>query len=447
MRPRPRSARLYRRIYLHGVLLLLAVAAALGAAAFFAGRGAPWRDRPARLAAHASRLLAPLPDASLSQEVPRLGHELSVALAVFDDDGRPLAATPGRGLGPLPAEDVGRLHGAPGEALQRHLTFAMAAGNRRYLRLSLHAAEHDEALRGVLAGLLVVVLALAAASWPLARAIARPIEALGESARRLGSGDLTVRSGIERNDEIGELARAFDEMADRIERLLQGQRELLADVSHELRTPLARIRVTLGLAAEADPAKARDYLGEIETDVGELERLVGDVLVVSRLDAGGRMTLRRDRLEPRGIVEQALRRFGRLYPGRRVDLELADAPAIVGDATLLARALDNLLDNAARYSEAPSPLNVSLRGAEGGALVELRDQGVGIDPEDQRRLFTPFFRADRSRARNTGGTGLGLAIAKRIVDAHGGRISVESRPDEGTTVHVWLPAASAPSAP
>lgn len=440
MRRRPGGSRLYRRIYMHGVLLLVVVATALGVAGFFVGRDTPWRGRPARLAAHASRLLAPLPAEALGSEVPRLGRELSVALAVFSDDGRPLAATEGSELRPLPAGDVARLHAAPGDPIERHLSVAIAAGEDRYLRLSLHP-RHDAVLRRAAAGLLVVVLALAAASWPLARAIARPIEALSHTARRLGAGDLTVRSGLSRHDEIGELARSFDEMADRIARVLQGQRELLADVSHELRTPLARIRVTLGLVAEADHARARAYLTEIETDVSELERLVGDVLVTSRLDAAGAGALRRERLEARAIVEPALQRFSRLHPGRRVDAAIAEAPAVEGDATLLARALDNLLDNAARYSEPAETLRVALGAADGGAVIEIQDRGIGIEPEDQRRLFTPFFRADRSRARNTGGVGLGLAISKRIADAHGGRISLESRPGEGTTVRVWLPPA------
>jgi signal transduction histidine kinase len=371
-----------------------------------------------------------------------MGEELPATLAVFGDDGRLLAATEGSQLRPLAAAEVARLHAAPGEPSERHLSVAIAAGADRYLRLSMHP-RHDTVLRRAAAGLLVVVLALAAASWPLARAIARPIEALGGTARRLGAGDLSVRSGLRRNDEIGELAQAFDEMADRIGRVLQGQRELLAAVSHELRTPLARIRVTLGLAAEADPARARAYLAEIETDVGELERLVGDVVVTARLDAAGALALRRERLEARAIVEKALQRFARGNPGRRVDAAVADAPAVEGDAMLLARALDNLLDNAARYSDAGTPLRVALGAAEGGAAIEVQDHGIGIEPEDQQRLFTPFFRADRSRARNSGGVGLGLAISKRVVDAHGGRLSLASRPGEGTTVRLWLPPAPA----
>jgi signal transduction histidine kinase len=118
-------------------------------------------------------------------------------------------------------------------------------------------------------------------------------------------------------------------------------------------------------------------------------------------------------------------------------------PALVGDAPLLRRMLANLLDNAAKYSEPPSPVSLAARGVGDDLVVEVRDRGIGIDAEDLPRLFTPFFRTDRSRARGTGGVGLGLVLARRIAEAHGGRISVASAPGEGTVVTVTLPGAPA----
>jgi signal transduction histidine kinase len=291
------------------------------------------------------------------------------------------------------------------------------------------------------------VLVVALASAPLARAIARPIEQLGRVARRLGEGDLRARAGLTGRDEIGALGQTFDEMADRLERLLKGHRELLAGVSHELRTPLARIRVSLDLAAEAPPPEAARHLAAIGEDVAELEALVADLLTTSRLDAGGGLVLRRERVDLRSLVEAALQRLARTHPGRRVEAHLeAEAPPLEAEPGLLARVLDNLLDNAARYSDPASPLEVELRrapteagGETGGVSLTVRDRGIGIAPEDQARLFTPFFRADPSRARHTGGVGLGLALAKQIVEAHGGRITLMSQVGVGTTVGVWLP--------
>jgi signal transduction histidine kinase len=278
-----------------------------------------------------------------------------------------------------------------------------------------------------------VLLALAIASIPLARAIAAPLERLTGAARRLGEGDLSARAGFAGKGEVGVLAAAFDEMAARLERLIRSERELLANVSHELRTPLARIRVALDLASEGDLEKARRYLGEIGTDLAELERLIDDVLTAARLDQGGALPLRRQRVEAREIVERAAERFRAAAP---------DRPGLDADPALLRRALDNLLDNARKYADGPAPVRLLARRVDGGLEVEVRDQGVGIDPADLPRIFTPFFRSDRSRARGTGGVGLGLALARRIVEAHGGSISVESAPGRGTAVRLRIPGAA-----
>jgi signal transduction histidine kinase len=437
MRP---GRRLYRRIYLHGLALLLVVAFALAAAGFLLGREAPWRTHPARLAQHLAGELAATPAERLPSEVPRLARELGVELAVFADEGRQLAATTGRRFTPLSARELARLRSSAEPLPQRHLVVAAPAGPGRYLCLTVHPA-HADVVRRAVGSMLIVLGVLALASFPLARAIARPIERLGESARRLGEGDLTARSGLAGRDEIGELGRAFDEMAGRLQRLVEGQRELLANVSHELRTPLARLRVTLALAAEAEPPEATRRLREGEADLTELERLVGDVLTTARLDATGGFGLRREAVETRELLERAASRFRRLHPMRVLDVAgTAGTRPLEADPGLLDRVLDNLLDNAAKYSDAASPIELSLADAEGGVAIAVRDRGFGIAPEDLPRVFTPFFRGDRSRARDTGGVGLGLALAKRIVEAHGGRITLESRPGEGTTVRFWLPA-------
>jgi signal transduction histidine kinase len=429
-----RTRTLFRRVYLHGLLLLSLVTVALGTVGFLFGREARWRASPARLAHHAGGLLASVPDPALQAAVARLAAELDVSLAVYAEDGRLLASAGDRP--PFPPQGPLRAR-----AFRRHLGATSPAGPGRTLRLALHGAEADLVLRalGVLA---LVVLVVALVSAPLARAIARPIERLSQTARRLGEGDLKARTGLDRRDEIGELARAFDEMAARLERLVEGQRQLLADVSHELRTPLARIRVSLSLGAEANAADVPRRLRDIEEDVAALEALVGDLLTASRLDTGGARALRRERVDPRLLVEEAVERLSRLHPGRRVETTLESTPALDADPGLLSRVLDNLLDNATRYSEG-APVQVAVGPGEGGVTISVRDQGIGIAPEDQARLFTPFFRTDRSRARHTGGAGLGLLLSKRIVEAHGGRIGLESRPGEGTRVFVWLPAAPA----
>ena len=170
---------------------------------------------------------------------------------------------------------------------------------------------------------------------------------------------------------------------------------------------------------------------------------MGDVLTAARLDlsrgrAGHEMAaLRRVPVLGGDIVEQAAARFRSLHPDRTLSVEIVGAlPGILADPALLRRAVDNLLDNACAYSDADRPVVLAAR-AEGATLtIEVRDRGIGIAPEDQARLFTPFFRADRSRARNTGGVGLGLA--REIVEAHGGTIAAESAPGEGATFRIRI---------
>jgi signal transduction histidine kinase len=234
-------------------------------------------------------------------------------------------------------------------------------------------------------------------------------------------------------------------MAERLQALVRGEKELLANVSHELRTPLARIRVALELAAEGDLERARRFLGEIGADLAELDRLVEDILSAARLDLaagdGAALPLRRAPVELGVVIEEAAARFRAARPDRALELDLAaPLPAITGDAALLRRLLANLLDNAAKYSEPPAPVALAARTAAGSAILEVRDRGIGIAAADLPRLFTPFFRTDRSRARGTGGVGLGLALARRIVEAHGGRIEAESAEGTGTMIRVTIPA-------
>ena len=405
------------------------------------GRNLRWRMHPDRLAQHVAGLLAPVPDAALPKSLARMADELDLNVGVYADDGRTLAGF-GRVPPPLPGDEVAELRAHPRAVRQGRFLSTTAAGPGRYVRVSVRTFEGDLPLR-LLATLAVVVLVVSLVSAPLARTIARPLEQLAGVAQRLGEGDLKARSGLRRDDEIGALGRTLDEMADRLERLLAGQRELVANVSHELRTPLARMRVSLALAAEAEPAAAGRHLRALEDDVAELESLVSDLLTTSRLDAAGALALQREPVDPRALFESALTRFSRLHPGRVVNLKLEAVPELRAERGLLARVLDNLLDNAARYSDAASGIDAAVAQDEGGVVFLVRDQGIGIAPEEQAHLFTPFHRTDRSRARHTGGVGLGLALSKKIVESHGGRLSVESRLGEGTTVRAWLPTRPA----
>jgi two-component system OmpR family sensor kinase len=207
--------------------------------------------------------------------------------------------------------------------------------------------------------------------------------------------------------------------------LLRAQRELLANVSHELRTPLTRLRVGLDLVAEADAAGVQEELAGLGDDLAALDRLVADVLSVASLDLAA---LRESaasplRSEPTDLVHlcrHAAARFAGAAPRHRLRVTAPPRLLLDGDPTLLRRVVDNLLENARKYSEVGTAIDLELVGDGVHAVLTVRDQGIGIDGADLPHIFTPFFRADRSRARTTGGVGLGLTLAQRIVVAQRG---------------------------
>lgn len=295
-----------------------------------------------------------------------------------------------------------------------------------------------------------ILVVVAICSWLTARSVARPLASLADATRAFGKGELGVRARMTRADEIGEVAQAFDDMADRIAKLLLAERELLANVSHELRTPLARIRVALDLASEADPKTAIESFADIAQDLAELERIVDDVLASARLALDASSTeertlpLRAERLDTRALLERSIGRFRSAHPQRPFVVEVPDTlPEIVADAVLVRRVIDNLLDNAHKYSKGPEGrIMLRARPEDAAIVIEVEDEGIGLRLEDQQRLFEPFFRADRSRSRATGGLGLGLVLARRVVEAHGGTLTIESKFEKGTKATVRVPVAA-----
>ncbi|HEX8109406.1 MAG TPA: HAMP domain-containing sensor histidine kinase [Kofleriaceae bacterium] len=291
-------------------------------------------------------------------------------------------------------------------------------------------------------GAAILVLVGLASMW-FSRRLVRPLDQLATAARRFGAGDTTARAHLTRADEVGDVGRAFDDMADRTAAVLQAQRQLMGDVSHELRTPLARIRVALELALE-DPVAASDVLADVGADLDEIDQLINDIQTTSRLD-GEHVKLDREATSVSELVDRATRRFTARHPGRQLQRPPDDAPAgdrpIRCDPVLLRRALDNLLDNAAKYSDAGTPVTLAVQPNGTTIAFEIVDRGIGMSPAELDRAFTPFWRADTSRARKTGGVGLGLALARRIARAHGGDVTLASHPGQGTTARLEVPLA------
>jgi signal transduction histidine kinase len=378
----------------------------------------------------------------LAQRLTELRESHSSEITIYDDARHVMTSNVEPPLDlPGPGPDRRPPH-------ERSEVLPIVIGGRQWTLVGRHSHhEPPSPMAPLLTFFFSGVVILGIGSFLTARWIVRPLEDLTRAARALGAGDLRARAGLQRADELGEVGRSFDEMADRIQTLLLAEKELLANVSHELRTPLARIRVALDIAAEGDMETARVSLSEIGLDLSELEALIDDILTTTRLEiASGRtgagFDLHKKTIEPSVIGERASERFRSRHPARRLEVTIApDLPSIEADEVLLRRVIDNLLDNAHKYSpDADRPVRLRVRREGASVAFVIADQGIGIHEDDLPHVFTAFFRGERSRARGTGGVGLGLTLAKRIVEAHGGTIDVKSVAGAGTTVCVALRA-------
>jgi signal transduction histidine kinase len=292
----------------------------------------------------------------------------------------------------------------------------------------------------------------ALASVLIFRPAHRRLENLIDSARRLGAGETQVRASEVGGDEISGVAHAFNQMAgdltERAEQLQasdRARRQLLADVSHELMTPLTAIRGYLETLTMADlrlaDSERQRYLGIVSEEASRLERLIGDLLDLSRLEAGGG-TLN---VEPIGIEElfnRVLDRHGRAAQEKGVALAVSARPGLIlsVDRMRFEQAVQNLAANALRHTPAGGRVELAAERSGGGTWVRVGDNGEGIAPEHVPHVFDRFYKVDASRAENEGsGSGLGLSIVKAIVERHGGRIAVNSRPGQGTAFEIFLP--------
>lgn len=268
----------------------------------------------------------------------------------------------------------------------------------------------------------------------------RDLERLRRTAARLGKGHLGERTAISPRSDIGELARAFDDMAQELEALIVQQRDLLNAVSHELRTPLSRLEFGLALLqADPLPAETQRQLEQLVRHVRELDALVDELLSFARLQSSQQPPERLS-LDLSAFLDSVLADFTEEQERRGVEvhLEFAAAPARAELAPrLTARALQNLLGNALRYCQ--HEVWVTVRGESHELLIAVEDDGEGIPASDRERVFEPFYRLDRSRDRATGGFGLGLAISRRAVENQGGRLDLAAGTRGGARFEIRLP--------
>jgi signal transduction histidine kinase len=312
--------------------------------------------------------------------------------------------------------------------------------------------------------LLILLLAFAAVislafAYAVAGVLTSQIGNLSAAARRLSAGDFNARAMAHGSDEIGQLATAFDDMAEQLqdafarERALEaGRRELISAVSHDLRTPLATTRAMVEALADevvTDRADVQRYLSLILHDIQHLSRLIDDLFELSQIDSGA-LKLRCVPVDVAQLVSETVAAYQ--APAAENDVHLEEAVAssieparIEGDPDRLQRVLRNLLDNALRHTPAGGTIQVQAASADGQVQVSVSDSGPGVAEADLERIFDRFYRGELSRRRDetsaaTSGAGLGLAIARGLVQAHQGRIWAEPSPLGGVSVQIRLPA-------
>jgi signal transduction histidine kinase len=280
-----------------------------------------------------------------------------------------------------------------------------------------------------------------------ARRRLRDVQAATE---RLGAGDLAARAPETGGDEVAAVARSFNRMADELTARAEAldisdkaRRQLLADVSHELLTPLTAMRgyiETLAMSElEIDEVTRQRYLAIVTEETHRLERIIGDLLDLARLEGGGG-SMRREHVDVRGLFDRVQERHERESAARNIHIVAevaADAGTVSGDRDRLEQALQNLAANALRHTPDGGTIRLIAACGEGGLHLQVRDSGPGIAPEYLPLIFDRFYKVDIAR-RATGGSGLGLSIVKAIVERHGGTIVAYN--DQGAVFEIVLPA-------
>jgi heavy metal sensor kinase len=381
-----------------------------------------------------------------SLDLPGPGRSKESLTADFFASGslRPLIA------GGSKPDELHTIHG--GKDGYRVLAQRLSLSGRSYTIIvlqSLHPQkEMMEDIRNTF--LLAIPIALLLASFGgyfLAQKSLSPIAAMVSQARGMGAANLHRRLSVaNERDELGQLAKTFNQLLERLEASFEQQRRFMADASHELRTPVAILQgeaeVTLS-QPERSPGEYRETLSILREESQRLAHIIDDLFTLARADAGQyRLTLRDAYLDE--LASEALVRARSLALSKRIVLQPAieENLPIQADEALLGRMLLNLLDNAIKYSPSGSTVTLTCRRDAGRYLLSVSDNGPGIPSELQPRIFERFFRADKARSRSdgeTGGAGLGLSIARWIVEAHQGHLELTRSDTTGSTFTAILP--------
>lgn len=394
----------------------------------------------------------------VSSADPNVGEHF---VRVFDADG---AVTFDNGV------DVGNLP-VDSEAVQRALAGVSSTGTLKVgndtMRVQVVPIRRNGEIGGVLeVGLseddvsetLQMLLLILAVAYPATLAVASlggtflasralsPIDRITRLARRISAEDLSQRLDLAPPaDEVGRLARTFNDMIARLDAAFRRQRQFTADASHELRTPLTAIKgqVEVALSRQRGADAYRDVLRGVNDEVDRLIRLVGSLLTLARADAG-EIPIASERVDLGGLVTGAVTQVRPAAERKEIEVHLEAGPdaTLQADEDLLLQLLLNLLDNALKHTPRGGQVTVGWDADDEAVGLWVRDTGIGIAPEHLEPIFDRFYRVDRARSRAEGGAGLGLSISRWIAEAHGGTIAVESSPGQGARFTVTLPRST-----
>jgi len=310
--------------------------------------------------------------------------------------------------------------------------FVLQRGEGRFIFELGRGFTWDDIDWEVLVVLIFPLTAILAATYFSIRWILNPVRRLTEGVREVGKGNLSHRVLLKRSDELGELATAFNGMTDRIRNMLRAKEQLMLDVSHELRSPLTRMKVALESLSESHAKK------NIKEDVAEMGKLVSEVLKTARAHyMHGQLDLQRiDIVE---LLNGVLSTYKGQHPGVQSS-QMPDRVELSVDPDRVRSVLKNVLDNAIKYSfNNSNPVKIFIENHKPYIVVRIQDNGVGIPEDELPYVFEPFYRVDKSRSKDTGGYGLGLSLCKTVMEAHQGKIEIESSLNKGTTVSLFFP--------
>jgi signal transduction histidine kinase len=370
--------------------------------------------------------------AKLVQFLDRLQRHISGKHYLTDAQGRDLVTGADRSALLVAAQP----EGAPPRGLPGPRVVMVVSADGRY-RWIVELGPPPIDLKSFLPYYILIFGAVALVCWLLAVNIASPLRGLARTVDRFGAGDLAVRVDSARKDEIGDLSRAFDRMAERISTLLTAERRLLQDISHELRSPLARLSFAAELVRTAGDRDAA--VERLKKEIERLADLVGALLQVTMAE-GDPSSTGPERLSLDDLLMDVVGDCRLEADDRGCTIALrAETPlAVLGDRELLRRAIENVVRNSIRYSPRESKVEVELAATKGAASISVRDYGPGVPEEALTKIFQPFFRVDDSRDSSTGGMGLGLAIAMRAVGLHHGQLWAQNA-HPGLRVSIKLP--------